>query len=121
MSQEQGSYIFFKGSNTVCGPGVWMVLLDGGVETIHVLQVSSREVTQASAPGVIAVSLVRVCNCAGGGAGGAKLEEVFARGWDVIVGVVIFSVDVDVGVDQVIGLGIEGSREVVLALLGVGV
>lgn len=118
---EQGSYILLKGTCTVFSPGVRLVLFGGGVEVMHVLQVGGREVAQASTPGVITVSLVRVCSCVCGGAGGAKLDEVTAWGQDIKVGVMIISVDVDVGVDQMVCLGVKGPCEVVLALLGLGI
>ena len=44
-----------------------------------------------------------------GGAGGAQLDQVLARGKDVKEGVVVISVDVYMGVDQVVSLGIESS------------
>jgi hypothetical protein len=37
VAQEQGSHILSKGSNTVSGPGEWLVLSGGGVEMVHVL------------------------------------------------------------------------------------
>ena len=54
---------------------------------------------QASAPGVIAVGLLGICSGVCGGAGGAKLYKVFAWGVNVKVGMVVFCVYVDVGVD----------------------
>jgi len=100
---------------------VWLVLSGGGVEMVHVLQLGNSEVTQAPASWVIAVGYVGVCSCVGGGGGGAKLDKVSAWWGYVKVGVVVFGVDVDVAINQVVGLGIEGACEMVLALLGVGV
>lgn len=44
-----------------------------------------------------------------------------ALGWDIIMWVVVFSVYVDMGIDQVVGLGIKCPSGVVLSLLGMGV
>jgi len=76
-----------------------MVLFSGLVQVVHVLKVGGGEVSQASAPGVIAVGLLGVCSDVCGGAGGAKLNEVFAWGVNVKVGMVVFCVYVNVGVD----------------------
>lgn len=62
-----------------------------------------------------------VCSCASGGGGDAELDKVSAWWGNIIVGVMVFSVDINVGIDQVVGLGIEGTSEMVLALLDVGV
>ena len=120
VSQEQCSHILLKGACTVCGPEVWLVGFGGVVEEVQVVQLGDREVAQASAPGIIAESLLCVCSGEGGGTGGANLEEVLARGWDVIMGVVIISVDKDMGIDQMVDLSIEGPCHVVLPLLSVG-
>jgi len=77
-------------------------------------------VAQASASGVITVYLLCVYRGKGGGTGEACLEEVSARGCYVVLGVMVISVDVHMGVDQVVGLSIECSCEVVLPLLCVG-
>jgi hypothetical protein len=76
-----------------------MVLFSGLVQVVHVLKVGGGEVSQASAPGVIAVGLLGVCSDVCGGAGGAKLNKVFAWWVNVKMGVVVFCVYVDVGVD----------------------
>lgn len=85
------------------------------------LKVGDREEACASAPGIIAVGSTGVRSTGGGGAGGAILDGVSARGWNIQEGVVILSMDVYMGVDQVVGIGIEGPCELVLPLLGRGI
>ena len=91
------------------GPEVWLVVLSSVVVVVHMVQLGGQEVAQAPAPGVIAIGIVGVGLCTRGGADGAQLDQMLARGKDVKEGVVVISVDVYMGVDQVVGLGIEGS------------
>jgi len=99
VSPEQGCHIFFKGTCTILGPGVGLVLSSGLIQVVHVLKVGSGEVAQASAPGVIAVGLLGISGGVCGGAGGAQLNKVFAWWVNVKMGVVVFCMNVDVGVD----------------------
>ena len=121
MSLEKGSHILLKGTCTVSGPEVRFVVLGSGVVVVQVVQLGDQEVAQASAPRVIAVGSVGVGMYPSGGAGGAQLDQVLASGKDVKQGVVVISVDVHMGVDQVVSLGIEGSCCLVLSLLCRGV
>jgi len=121
MSLEKGSHILLKGTCTVSGPEVRFVVLGSGVVVVQVVQLGDQEVAQASAPRVIAIGSVGVGMYPSGGAGGAQLDQVLARGKDIKQGVVVISVDMNMGVDQVVSLSIEGSCCLVLSLLCRGV